>query len=261
MVERAPETSGLADARLETTIVDLLEENSDGFIVLGHDGEVLFVNASAASMFGEVPSDLMGGALEIEINSGDHEGTAELRIRQVSWQGTPASLIHLRDVTWERDDATRAFRATHDEVTGLPNRYLLDDRIAQTISRAERGERGIFLFYCVVQGPEGQCWPEDQNLRDQVLRETAKLLTRVVRPSDTIAHLGDGEFAVLCDQLDAGRAKRIETRLRASFAGTRPPEDAHLTAELRVGSVAVDDSLLDADMLLEWAKKAMDPPQ
>jgi len=257
-VESASDAWGPAETGVEPTLFDLLEDNPDGFVVLSPVGTVLFVNRTAASMFGQAPNELVGGSLEIEINSASSEGTAELRIRQVNWRGAPAALIQLRDVTWDKDDAVAAFRATHDAVTRLPNRYLLGDRLTQTLTRAERSERGAFLFYCLPQGADGQSWLEDAWHRDQLLLQAAQRLTRVVRPSDTTAYLGNGEFAVLCDQLDGTEARRVEDRLRASFGDAFAFDDRRFSAVLKVGSIPVEDSLLDAEMLLEWAKKAMD---
>ena len=202
---------------LETTLFDVLESHTDGIVVLSAAGEVLFVNRTAASMFGQPATELVGDALEIDINSAGGDGIAEIRIQQVNWRGAPAALIHLHDVTLLDDPEVDAFKATHDAVTGLPNRYLLDDRVSQVLARAERGERGVVLFYCELDKAHGRDCPGDWHLPDRLLQEIAQHLTRAVRPSDTTAYLGNGEFAVLCDRLDERRSRHVEARLRDAF--------------------------------------------
>ena len=246
---------------LETTLFDVLDCDTDGIVVLSPAGEVLFVNRSAASMFGQAATELVGGALEIDINSAGGDGIAEVRIQQVNWRGAPAALIHLHDVSSNADAVLDAFRATHDAVTGLPNRYLLDDRISQVLARAERGERGVVLFYCELEKPHGPDWPGDWHLPDPLLQRIAQHLTRAVRPSDTTAYLGNGAFAVLCDQLDERRSRHVEARLRDAFFEALAVGDEFFPMVLKVGSVSADDSLLDAAMLLEWAKKAAEQSQ
>jgi diguanylate cyclase (GGDEF)-like protein len=254
MVEPAGQDRVSVDP-LETSLFDVLESDPDGIVILSADGKVLFVNRTAESMLGQVATDLVGSTLEIDINAADDDGVAEVRIRQVNWRGTPASVIHLHQVTSNAGDEVDAHRATHDAVTGLPNVYLFNDRVTQVLARAERGEPGVLLFYCGLRDPGRLEWPGAEPIADVVLQEVAHSLTRVVRQSDTIAYLGNGEFAVLCDQPDERRSLQVEARIRGAFSHALASAGVHGTMTIRIGSVSATDSLVDASMLLEWARK------
>jgi GGDEF domain-containing protein len=255
MVESVGAERMPADA-LEATLADVLCSDRDGIVVLGADGEVLFVNGLAAVMFGQAAGDLVGGNLEIDINSGGHDGTAEVRIHPVHWRGSSAALIRLRDLAPREAPSLDAFSATHDALTGLPNRFLLEDRVTQVLARAERGERGVVLFFCALTGPDGRDALADDPRADALLRAIGDHVPRVVRPSDTTAYLGNGEFAILCDQMDERRAQLVESRLRAAFGTARDDAGMRGSTILKMGSATADDSFLDAGTLIEWARKA-----
>jgi diguanylate cyclase (GGDEF)-like protein len=106
-----------------------------------------------------------------------------------------------------------AHMAHHDVLTGLPNRALLADRLAQALARAHRrGSRVAFL--CIDLD---HFKPINDQLGhaagDQALVEIARRLSTVVRGSDTLARLGGDEFAVLLADLDADPAAAEQAAL------------------------------------------------
>lgn len=96
-----------------------------------------------------------------------------------------------------------AHMAHHDVLTGLPNRALLADRLAQALARADRhGKRVAFLGIDLDQFK-----PINDQLGheagDLALVEIARRLGAIVRESDTLARIGGDEFVVLLADLDA----------------------------------------------------------
>ena len=89
----------------------------------------------------------------------------------------------MRDVT-ERSmaDAEMAYRATHDPVTGLPNRYLFDDRLKQALARDRREPETLAVLFCDVDGLKGINDRLGHAVGDQVLMETARRIEAVIRP-------------------------------------------------------------------------------
>lgn len=113
--------------------------------------------------------------------------------------------------------------AYHDELTGLPNRTLFNDRLMQCIARHSRRTDYLFavLFldldrFKVINDSLGHA------VGDRLLVEVAKRLQAISRPEDTVARLGGDEFTLLLEGIhspdDASRiAARIHDELRAPY--------------------------------------------
>ena len=108
---------------------------------------------------------------------------ADMRVLSTDWDDEPAVLALMRDIT-ERSmaDAEMAYRATHDPVTGLPNRYLLDDRLKQALARDRREPKTLGVLFCDVDGLKGINDRLGHAVGDQVLMETARRIEAVIRP-------------------------------------------------------------------------------
>ncbi|MDP9455162.1 MAG: diguanylate cyclase, partial [Actinomycetota bacterium] len=108
--------------------------------------------------------------------------------------GEPSFLVGMVEDVTERKalEDSLAYRATHDSLTGLPNRSLLMERLGQALSRARRkGWRVALLFldldnFKVVNDSLGH------EAGDRLLLAVAERLKGAVRPEDTVARLGGG---------------------------------------------------------------------
>nr|WP_276610584.1 GGDEF domain-containing protein [Kineococcus siccus] len=136
------------------------------------------------------------------------------------------------DVT-ERLARERALthRATHDGLTGLPNRALLADRWQSARERARQTGGTSFLLVCDVDGLKDVNDLRGHGAGDDVLVQAAKALTREVRPSDTVARLGGDEFVLLVENVPADHVARLCDRLRRNVlpAGGAPGRPVRLS--------------------------------
>src|SRR5579872_4508724 len=91
--------------------------------------------------------------------------------------------------------------ATHDALTSLPNRVLLDDRVSQAIVLAERAGEGFAL--CVLDLDRFKLINDSLGHRagDELLKQVARRLTAAVRSVDTVARLGGDEFVLIISQV------------------------------------------------------------
>ena len=103
-----------------------------------------------------------------------------------------------RDITNRVEDAQRLLNlACFDQLTKIPNRYLLMDRVTQYIDRAKRNDNHFCLFYIdlddfkKVNDTLGHCEG------DKVLIETVERLNFVIKDSDTLARIGGDEFVLI----------------------------------------------------------------
>ena len=95
-----------------------------------------------------------------------------------------------------------SYMAEHDYLTGLPNRYLFDDRMAQAISFAQRSRHKIALLFLDLDHFKHINDTLGHAIGDQLLQAVAKRLQAFVRISDTVSRHGGDEFVLLLTELE-----------------------------------------------------------
>ena len=169
------------------------------------------------------------------------------------------AVIVFRDVSAARAMALQmTHSAQHDFLTGLPNRMLVEDRIAQSIILAGRHLAKLAVLFLDLDGFKHINDSLGHAIGDKLLKSVAGRLVDCVRASDTVSRQGGDEFVVLLSEVvqadDAAiSARRILMMLTAphSIDG----RDLHVTASIGV-SVYPDDGL-DAETLIKNADTAM----
>ena len=170
----------------------------------------------------------------------------------------------LRDVTEQHKlEEEMRHRAFHDALTGLPNRVLLQDRIAQQLASTRRTAliAGVLFVdlddFKVVNDTLGH------SVGDELLVEAAARLDHLVRGSDTAARLGGDEFALLiANAKDTAAVEAAAERVVNAFAEPFALATGLVTSTVTVGvattldSVDTDELLRHADLALYAAKAA-----
>lgn len=93
-------------------------------------------------------------------------------------------------------------QASHDVLTGLPNRMLFHDRLHGAIQRAQRQQGQFVLASIDIDGFKGVNDQHGHPAGDALLQEIAARLTAQLRESDTVARLGGDEFALILENVD-----------------------------------------------------------
>lgn len=110
----------------------------------------------------------------------------------------------LHDEIAERQRMEEQIRhqATHDMLTGLPNRNLFHDRLQTAMARAPRHEHGFALVLLDIDGFKGVNDSYGHPAGDALLQEIAARTRNHLRADDTVARLGGDEFALILENVD-----------------------------------------------------------
>jgi diguanylate cyclase (GGDEF)-like protein/PAS domain S-box-containing protein len=179
------------------------------------------------------------------------------------WDGEPAVHVVARDVTASRRaEEQLVHQANHDALTGLPNRYLLLDRLGHALTRMARTKEGFALVLLDVDRFKLINEALGHEAGDHLLCSLAGDLVETVRPDDTVARLGGDEFVILLEDLPEAEVEEVTRRLLAEVARTRSVDGVELEVTASAGLVfgrhdaTVRQLLTDADSAMYEAKAA-----
>lgn len=169
----------------------------------------------------------------------------------------------LRDVTKQREAEQETLRLVYyDALTGLPNRALALDRLAELLLGTERREERVAVVFVDLDDFKKVNDTLGHEVGDQVLPEAGRRLANVVRKQDTVARLGGDEFLVLLAGL--GHEQDTQQGLRKLLGCFHKPfaldgRELTLTASLGIAIAPSDgdtpqDLLRNADMAMYKAK-------
>lgn len=263
-----------------------LVEDSPLSTVIVRDGRVLWANAAAHDLLGVPAGDLPGRAVgelvdaedraqvavALSERSGDGAGApldrsahewrlrrgdggsaaAEVVVTVVEFEGAAALSLSCWDVSGhvarQRD---LAHRATHDRLTGLPNRSLLEDRWTLARSRARRTGLVPLVAFCDVDDLKLVNDRYGHVVGDAVLVEVAERLLRTSRGEDTVARFGGDEFVVLVESSADVEPAALTGRLREATESVPVtlPSGQVLDVRCSVGLVVDDLTSSTAEVL------------
>ncbi len=147
--------------------------------------------------------------------------------------------------------------ATHDPLTGLPNRFLMMDRLAQTLARAERHGSTFALVFLDVDDFKRVNDELGHAIGDSVLRSVARRLQRTLRASDTVARLAGDEFVVIADGVDRPAAALIAEKVCRAVAAPMRVAGSALRVTVSIGVSFYPEHGTDAEQLLNAADEHM----
>jgi len=148
--------------------------------------------------------------------------------------------------------------ATHDHLTGLPNRVLFNEELLRALARAERHSRPVTLFFMDLDRFKNINDSLGHQFGDRVLQEAAKRLTGCVREGDIIARLGGDEFVLLVEEVgDPVALAEIARKLLTAVADFGAIDGTELNVTLSIGICVYPADGRDAKTLLAGADVAM----
>lgn len=180
--------------------------------------------------------------------------------------GTSISLLLTLLIWLFLDDRARALRAAeqamqlalYDPLTGLPNRKLLDERLAQALSKARRSHNHVALFFIDLDKFKPINDTYGHAYGDLLLKEVAKRLQGCMRESDTACRLGGDEFVAMFPEIDGATAmKRVANKILNEL--NKPYEIGSHTFEISasIGVASYPEDGTDEKTLMRKADSAM----
>jgi diguanylate cyclase (GGDEF)-like protein len=169
----------------------------------------------------------------------------------------------LADEQLEHRQEELAFLATHDPLTGLPNRTLILDRVEQMLARSRRKQTPVAALFVDLDNFKSINDTLGHEVGDELLRAVAARLDGVVRATDAFGRLGGDEFVVVSEELSLSAgpeliAERLIEALKEPFK-LGSDEGTRLTVTASIGIASGDrtapaDLLRDADIAMYRAK-------
>jgi diguanylate cyclase (GGDEF)-like protein len=155
-------------------------------------------------------------------------------------------------------EARVEYLATHDEMTGLPNRSMFTELLGQAIKSSERYGRRFGVLFIDLDRFKAVNDSLGHEAGDTLLKEMADRFKRCVRASDVVARLGGDEFVMLIDEI--AESDQAAVAARHVISGTLKPvsikgHECRVTAS--VGIAIYPDHARDAESLMKNADMAM----
>ncbi len=157
-----------------------------------------------------------------------------------------------------RNRGLMAQRAMYDDLTGLPNRRLFEDRALMAFSRQQRQQDQLCaLLFLDLDGFKAINDSHGHKAGDAVLRAVARRALAVVRQNDTVARWGGDEFIVLLENVAPELLRTIADRLRLSIQEPIDDQGRQLQVGVSIGMATYPEGGADLDQLLHAADEQM----
>ncbi len=215
----------------EQRLEGILNTVADGIITINDDGCIQTFNPAAEKIFGFKKEEVIGNSIRVLLPGsvgvgGDGEFGAEwasvlsigrdligvrkdgqtfpmeMAVRELN-QGENLTFTSIvRDITARKKAEEKVYNLAHfDHLTGLPNRYLLGDRLDEALKRGERSHREIALMFMDLDKFKIINDTIGHSGGDKGLIEVANRLRSCIRNTDTVARVGGDEFVILLEEL------------------------------------------------------------
>lgn len=258
---------GLADATMEA-------------LLIAHEGQIIDANASFTQMVGSNLLSLLGQSPDDWLKAvdglptvtprnepveatlretGDAEKILEIAVHDVEYRGRQCQVIAIRDLT-DKKQAQRQVEhmATHDTLTGLPNRALFDHRLTHALTRAARTGEAVALLAIDLDRFKAVNDIFGHAEGDRILCKVASVLRQVAGPTDTVARIGGDEFMIL--QTRVARTNDTQTlvaQILAEMAQEMDTARDPTAVNVSVGVAVYPRDATDAQLLRHGADVAL----
>lgn len=205
-------------------------------------------------------SNFMGKLWELNgLHKDGHSFPLEMTITKLQLGNELIFTSVFRDIT-ERKQSEERIRhlAHHDQLTGLPNRHLFNDRLLHALKISKRYEKTLVLMFIDLDKFKPINDTLGHEAGDVVLKELASRFKAIVRDSDTVARIGGDEFVVLLEELESiDPGIVVAEKILESFKKPVMAAGRECLLGASIGIASYPDSASEADDLMRCADEAM----
>jgi diguanylate cyclase (GGDEF)-like protein len=164
-----------------------------------------------------------------------------------------------RDITERKAmEQQLADMATHDFLTGLPNRLLLHDRLHVALAQAHRNKNKLAILTLDLDRFKAVNDTYGHHVGDELLKAVGQRLTGILRSGDTIARMGGDEFMLLMPELhQTDSVSGIINKIVEAFKGPFIIEGHRLSVNVSIGIAIYPDDGTDMETLMRKSDSAM----
>jgi diguanylate cyclase (GGDEF)-like protein len=149
------------------------------------------------------------------------------------------------------------FLASHDELTGLPNRSLFRQRLEHAVAKAERSGNQVLLVFIDLDNFKMVNDTLGHDAGDQLLIMATKRIKGRVRASDVLCRLGGDEFVMVMEGASPQDGHRLVRDIIASFTEPFEVKDQRVYSSVSIGVSVYPDDTTDPQTMLVYADLAM----
>jgi len=157
----------------------------------------------------------------------------------------------------DKYNADLIHQALHDELTGLPKRNLLYDRLQQAIHQAQRGRHHAALLIMDLDRFKEINDTLGHQSGDELLKQVGSRLQHALRKSDTVARLGGDEFAILVPTCHVEQAVQLANKVALIMDPPYPINGMEVSIQPSIGIAVYPQHGEDVDSLMRHADVAM----
>ncbi|MBU2237193.1 MAG: diguanylate cyclase [Gammaproteobacteria bacterium] len=271
---------------LAISLADVMELMLDSVCVVDRNGSFVFVSAAFEDMFGYAPHEVIGKPMVNMVYPDDREKTLGIAESVVSGQILPrfenrwvrkdgkvvnvlwsarwseehqVRIAVAHDITERKEmEAQLLYAAGHDDLTDLPNRTLLLDRLQASLTLAEREQVGLSVLFIDIDGFKDINDGYGHAVGDLLLQQIAKRLGACVRKSDTVGRLGGDEFLIILNKVNnAESAALVAEKIRAALSEVFVVEGSTLSVSASIGIAGYPENGKEPLDLVQSADHAM----
>jgi len=283
-------TALVSQRQLSDQLVGLLDVSGDAVLVFNRVGDLEFANDTARQLIGvidpgagnadvvartfmqavrdQLPRVLLDAAPPVgspnrwegEIGFRSPDGISRtLAIVVQVVRDSDGSVHHwatiTRDITQERQtQAELARQATHDALTGLPNRVLFIRKTTEALERSRTTHATVAVLFIDLDKLKHVNDTIGHAVGDQLIVAVSKRLAAATRPSDLVARISGDEFVVLCEGLlDEQVALDVAERIRMSITGPLVLQGVEIEAGASIGVAMATPELLATESAADAA--------